>query len=120
MARPKKDINPKQVEKLARYGATNVEIADIFGVNEGTIRKRFSEELTKGRSDRRVKLRRKQYELALRGNVTMLIWLGKQDLGQAEKVENKTEVSGRLELSDDRRRAVQALAARRLGVETPN
>jgi hypothetical protein len=32
-----------------------------------------------------VSLRRKQMELAMKGNVTMLIWLGKQYLGQADK-----------------------------------
>jgi hypothetical protein len=32
-----------------------------------------------------VSLRRKQIELAIGGNVTMLIWLGKQYLGQADK-----------------------------------
>ena len=35
-------------------------------------------------------LRRKQYELALEGDRTMLIWLGKQHLGQSEPYK-KTE-----------------------------
>jgi hypothetical protein len=34
-----------------------------------------------------VSLRRKQYELAMAGNATMLIFLGKQYLGQADKRE---------------------------------
>ena len=32
--------------------------------------------------------------LALAGNVVLLIWLGKQMLGQSEKVESKSELSG--------------------------
>jgi len=32
-------------------------------------------------------LRRKQIEVALKGNVSMLIWLGKQMLGQMDKQE---------------------------------
>lgn len=34
----------------------------------------------------RCALRRKQWEIALEGNVTMLIWLGKNTLGQADAV----------------------------------
>jgi len=35
----------------------------------------------------RIKLAQKQYEVAMSGNVTMLIWLGKQYLSQSEKQE---------------------------------
>jgi hypothetical protein len=35
-----------------------------------------------------------QYEAAKTGNVTMLIWLGKQWLAQADKVESNVEVTG--------------------------
>ena len=37
-----------------------------------------------------VSLRRKQYELAMAGNATMLIFLGKQYLGQSDKREVTT------------------------------
>jgi hypothetical protein len=43
----------------------------------------FEQKAAKGR----ISLRRKQFEVAQGGNVTMLIWLGKQHLEQAEKVE---------------------------------
>jgi len=33
-------------------------------------------------------LKRKQVEVALAGNTTMLIWLGKQYLDQSDKVDN--------------------------------
>ena len=40
MARPKKyDIDTEEVQKLAKYGMTNVEIADFFGCDESLIRK---------------------------------------------------------------------------------
>lgn len=39
----------------------------------------------------RIALRRKQFEVALEGNPTMLIWLGKQMLGQADKAEQRVE-----------------------------
>ena len=34
-------------------------------------------------------LRRKQYEVAMSGNTSMLIWLGKNILGQRDHVENE-------------------------------
>ena len=38
-------------------------------------------------------LRRAQFELAMKGNPTMLIWLGKQYLGQNERTEVKFNAS---------------------------
>mgnify|MGYP007083454290 CR=1 FL=1 len=91
MARPKADIDKKEVEKLASYGCTNTEIADFFGVTEGTIRKGYSEIITKGKSELKQRLRKAQIEHALKGNATLLIWLGKQILGQTDNqdTENK-------------------------------
>jgi hypothetical protein len=37
----------------------------------------------------KLKLSGKQYETAMKGNPAMLIWLGKQWLGQSDKVEQK-------------------------------
>jgi hypothetical protein len=51
------------------------------------LRLRFSELLTKGRSHMRVKLRQKQMMMALDGDRTMLIWLGKNMLGQSDAVD---------------------------------
>lgn len=93
MARPKKEIDAKVVEAMAYVGAPNTDIAAYFSVNEGTIRKRFSEILAKARAGRRVKLRELQWDAAKHGNTTMLIWLGKQDLGQADKQETTGETT---------------------------
>ena len=41
-------------------------------------------------------LRRKQFETALAGNVTMMVWLGKQYLGQKDKTEITGENGGSL------------------------
>ena len=86
MARPKKyDIDTAQVEKLAGYGCTNIEIASFFGCDESLIRKSYSESLTKGREKGKIRLRQMQWTAAGNGNVAMLIWLGKQLLGQSDK-----------------------------------
>ena len=39
----------------------------------------------------RINLLKKQYDTAMNGNVAMLIWMGKQYLGQSEKVSTKNE-----------------------------
>jgi hypothetical protein len=85
MARPKKyTIDIKQVENLAKYGCTNIEIAQFFGCSADLIDKSYSEFTTKGRAQQKLRLRQLQWKSAEGGNVTMQIWLGKQILGQAE------------------------------------
>ena len=87
VGRPKKyDIDTDTLFKLAKYNLTNIEIADIYGCDESLLRNNYSEYLTKGRGELKKRLRQAQYEEAVEGrNITMLIWLGKQILGQTEK-----------------------------------
>lgn len=80
-------VDPETVYKLALMGATNVEIAEWYGVTEQSIRYRFSEYLTKARSSLKIKLRRAQLKVAIENeSVPMLIWLGRNMLGQSEQV----------------------------------
>ena len=87
MPRQKLKIDKEKVEQLASFGCTTSEIASVLGWDEATIRKRFSEYLTKGKEKGKIRLRQMQWKAADKGNVTMLIWLGKQILGQADKSE---------------------------------
>ena len=88
MARPKKyDIDPKQVEKLAAYGCTNTEIASFFGCSKDLISKSYSTNVEKGKDSGRIRLRQLQWRAAERGNIPMLIWLGKQVLDQSDRKE---------------------------------
>ena len=88
MARPKKyNIKPEDVEKLASYGCSNSEIASFFGCDESLISKSYSRNITKGKEKGKIRLRQMQWKAAERGNVSMLIWLGKQVLGQTDKQE---------------------------------
>lgn len=93
MPKPLKDIDPEQVRKLAAIGCTHEEIASVVGCSQDTIARRFLEDVEYGRSQGKSSLRRKQWEMAMNGNVTMLVWLGKQYLGQSDKqtVENTFE-----------------------------
>jgi hypothetical protein len=85
MARPEIEITAKQVEQLASIGAKNTEIADFFGCSVDTIERRFAGDLTKGRANLRMSLRRWQLKAAEKGNSALLIWLGKQMLDQKDK-----------------------------------
>jgi hypothetical protein len=85
------DIDAKLVENMASWGCKTIEIANYFGVSVATIDRRFVEELVKGRANLQMSLRRKQIDIALKGNVTMLIWLGKQMLDQKDKHEMSSD-----------------------------
>ena len=87
MGRPKIQIDEEQLLKLAMLHCTNLEIAHFFDCSEDTITGRFSDILAKGRSEGKRRLRKAQIALALKGNATMLIWLGKQMLGQQDRME---------------------------------
>jgi len=88
MARPKKyNIDTKQLQKLASFGCTNIEMADFFGCSSDLLEKSYSEFLRKGRSQMKMRLRQLQWKSAENGNVTMQIFLGKNILGQQDKIE---------------------------------
>ena len=84
VGRDKTVIPPEEVYKLAQIGCKDIEIADWFGIDSNTLRYNFSVELTKGREALKQSLRRAQLNTALSGNATMLIFLGKQYLGQSD------------------------------------
>ena len=92
VGRPKEhDLDKDKVEQLASFGCTNSEISSFFGCSDTTLTRNYGENLTKGRDKGKIRLRQMQWKAADKGNVTMLIWLGKQILGQVEKSEVKWE-----------------------------
>lgn len=110
--RPRKEIDKDQFEKLCGIQCTQEEIASWFLVSADTIdrwvkktyNKNFAEVFKEKRKRGLVSLRRVQFETALKGNVSMLIWLGKQYLGQSDKNEVKTTESIQrlvIEMNDD-------------------
>lgn len=92
MARPKKEIDAALVEKLAMIMCTMNEIASVVGCSVDTLERRFADTIKEGQNKGKTSLRRFQYQAAEKGNPAMLIWLGKQHLGQKDKQE--TEISG--------------------------
>jgi AraC-like DNA-binding protein len=91
MARPKKEVDPEMIEKLATVGCTIEQIAAVLGVSKDLLHRRFNTALRSGREKGNAALHKKQYQVAMSGNVGMLVWLGKQRLGQTDKVEQRVE-----------------------------
>ena len=89
--RPRIKVSIEDIEKLAQIGATQREMACFLGIDQNTLDRRLAEPkyraaLNRGDSNFNISLRRKQAEIAMKGDRTMLIWLGKQRLGQTDKV----------------------------------
>ena len=89
MSRPKLIIDEKQVETAASIGCTQEEISYIVGCSVRTLQMRrdLREAYDRGMARMRTSLRRMQWKKASEGNVTMMIWLGKQVLGQKDRLE---------------------------------
>ena len=85
--RSPKQIDAQMVEKLASIGCTGDEIAAVLDCCRDTIYARFSNSLKKGQNQAKVALRRLQWQAANSGNITMLIWLRKNMLGQSSRYE---------------------------------
>lgn len=93
--KPKKPIDANKVQMLSSFGCQLNEIARFFAVDESTIRKNFQEEVKVGKEQMKIKLRQLQWKHAELGNTALLIFLGKQYLGQSDK--NEIELAGNLE-----------------------
>lgn len=91
MGRPPKwtSIDPREVENYAMLGCSDRAIATLLDVDHRTIERHFSPQLEKGRERGNTLLRKWQWDAAQKGNTTMLIWLGKQRLGQTDKMDNR-------------------------------
>lgn len=94
MARPKKEINTSQVEALAAINCSLEEIASVIDCDVRTLTRRFAQVIKKGRDQGKSSLKRKMWDIALGGNVTMCIWLSKQMLGYTDKKDIGIDHSG--------------------------
>jgi len=99
MARPRLTIDPDKVRLLAMVHCTDEEIAAQLNCSVDTLKRRYADVIKTGKRAGNTSLRRKQMEVAMSGNVAMLIWLGKQLLGQRD--EQRTEHAGSIEVTHD-------------------
>lgn len=97
---PRKETSWAVIDALCAAQCTLIEIAAYSNVSTDTIERRIREKFdmtfidyyAEKRGKGFVKLRRRQMQLAMAGNPAMLIWLGKQWLGQMDKA--RTEITG--------------------------
>lgn len=87
-----------QVADLAYRGASNRRIASLLSIDEHTIGNRFHHLLEHHRARRRQELLDAQTRKAMMGDVTMLIWLGKNELEQTDRLKNEHEGELRIEV----------------------
>jgi hypothetical protein len=111
MARPRKEIDQQQFEKLCGMHCTMEEILGWFGITDKTLtswckrtyKMSFSEVYNKKKELGNISLRRLQFKLAEK-SPAMAIFLGKNYLGQSDKVEQTVAV-----ISDETREQVSRL-----------
>lgn len=92
VSRPEKHIDWDKVDRLLIAGCLGTEIAPHFDLHPNTFYDRvlaekgigFTEYSTQKKSQGDACLREVQYEKALTGDNTMLVWLGKQRLNQRD------------------------------------
>jgi hypothetical protein len=75
MGRKPLSITGYQIQSLAAIGCPVTEMADFFGCHPNTLLNRFGPEIKRGQGELALTLRRLQYEVAMRRNTRMLIFL---------------------------------------------
>ena len=96
MGRKKIEIDWNVVDEKLSHFCNGTEVAAFLGMHEDTLYKRIEEKYKMGfsayRAQKRAKgemiLRELQLKSAKEGNTSMLIWLGKQYLGQTDKTDH--------------------------------
>ena len=112
MARPRKQLEDMEFDGWDQLDALIVwaseeYCADRLGINIETLASRikekhgvsFPEYKHKKKETLRINLLKKQYEVAMAGNVSMLIWLGKNELGQTDKQEVTADIKEKITLN---------------------
>lgn len=107
--RPKKQIDQDQFEKLCGIQCTEQEIASFFDCDISTLSRwckntygsTFEDIAKKKASIGKISLRRTQWKQAERSE-RMAIWLGKQYLGQTDKMEATVA-----QIDDNQRQAIE-------------
>jgi hypothetical protein len=95
-----KIVDPDEVYRMAEIGCTIEEMSHFFQVDRETLKYNFWPYIKRAEVELYKKIRLKQIEVAMEGNPTMLIWLGKNVLGQSDSP-TQTDDSKVLPWSDD-------------------
>lgn len=105
--RPRTKIDWSKVDNLLKAGVEGTSIAQMLGISADTLYLRCTQEypdyptFTAYAQAKRAEgldlLKLKQFDVALKGDRTMLIWLGKQYLGQSDKVDGTLDAKVAIE-----------------------
>ena len=115
MGRPKKPINWVSAQRLCESHCTHAEIAYKLDIALNNLNDRciveqgmtFSEFYNKNKHAGKANIRAVQYSKALKGDNTMLVWLGKNNLGQSDKTEVDIHVKPYVIESPDGREVIK-------------
>jgi hypothetical protein len=96
VTKPLHQLDYKKLDAMCAIHCTGEECAAILGIDYDTLNRALKRDGNKGFAEYfkqkgasgKMSLRRKQFDHAMSGNSTMLIWLGKQWLNQVDKSEN--------------------------------
>lgn len=104
MGRKKLPIDWDVVDKCLMTGSSGIQTAAFLGINQDTLYDRcfaekkisFSAYSLEQRQKGNSLLLGKQFQVAMGGNTTMLVWLGKQRLKQTDQPTDAQEFNGSL------------------------
>jgi len=109
-------VDLSRLPALCRIQATAAECASVLGISQDTLERRikaehgctFAEFYNRHSAPGKCSLRRLQWKLARAGNPTMLIWLGKQWLGQTDKMESDAKTATAEEIANELKKLHEA------------
>ena len=93
MARPRKPIDPKKVERLASIGCPPSEIAAALNIEHKLIERRFGDVVKKGHETSRKRCRSWLFAKAAKGDTACIIFLAKAWCGMKEHPDVAINVS---------------------------
>lgn len=114
MGRPRIELEDLSVDgwqlldSLIIWSAHQEYIAEELGISEDTLNRRiqekhgmtFAEYRNKRKEKIRINIRKAQYDEAVKKrNTSMLIWLGKNECGQADKLESENRIDTSIKLN---------------------
>lgn len=117
VGRPPIEVDWKRVYRMAKIHCTVEEIGFVLGVHHQTLNNKpeFQELYQRGWNYGKMSLRRAQFNCAIKeGNPTMMIWLGKNVLGQKDRIYNEVDLSGTVHVDAIKRQNLSILSVEEL------
>lgn len=101
IGRPEKVIDWKLLDSILQFGARLIDCSEVLEMSDDSIQNKikeefgctFSEYRERKMSKMRMRLLQKQFDVAMAGNTALLIWLGKQHLGQTDKLTQEIDTN---------------------------